>query len=122
MPESNLSGYWKGVALARTVQTIVHIYLEQRGDQLHGRFEAETPGRHPQKGDLRGSVAGNMVTLKSRDTEMFNGQLAGQPEAYLMVGLVFEQGHANPAGSITLFKQDVTDIPTLLYGDSQEEL
>ncbi len=116
MAEHNLSGYWNGLAVSNKVQTAVHIYLDQRGDQLVGNFHADDPGKFPGSGDLHGSVEQDRVTLRSRDSEHFRGQIVGREVAFLMFGLIYPKDQTEPAGTLTLYKQDVKDVPTLMYG------
>lgn len=113
-----VDGYWKGVALSARVHTVVHIYLDQDGEDLSGRFEAEEPGDFPTSGHLHGYVRGSEIEFHTREKEHFTGQVSDVDSPILIYGLVYTKESAEPVGTLTLFKQGLPELPLLMYGNA----
>jgi len=107
MAETGLSGYWKGVAVMRTLQTVVHLYLEHNGNELSGKFESpDIPGPNS-KGDMKGSINGDKVMLILPEKAAFHGQLTGDEPANRMIhGVIQSHNEETPSGTLTLFPQE----------------
>jgi hypothetical protein len=105
MVEQNISGYWKGLAISRSFQINIHVFLEQKGDALTGKFETNDPEARTSHGSLSGSVRGTEVIFNSEDkTIEFRGQLLGETNTdYMLFGTLKSVREKSPTSTLTLF-------------------
>jgi len=112
--DTGLSGYWKGLFISQNLQAVVHLYLEQNGDALSGKFESSDLPSASSKGDLAGYIdSSNKVTLgiDTPERAQFIGQATGQGTASSTIfGVVQVPAGQQLLGTLTLFRQsdDIT--------------
>src|SRR5437660_324744 len=116
MADTELTGYWKGVGVSRTLQTVVHVYLEQSGSELSGRLEAPELPSGNKKGEVTGSVDGKRVRMRSREGIELLGEVAGQTRADQIIHGVMQSAEEKRAeGTLTLFRREGGRFSTVMY-------
>lgn len=115
MAAIDLTGYWSGLAVTRTLHAVVHIYLEQRGTRLTGKFDSpDLPGENS-SGDVEGSFDGATITLRSPRKIEFQGQFVGQTTVRgIVYGVLQGENGEEPGGTLTLFRREEGPV-TQLY-------
>ena len=105
MPNTKLSGYWKGVAVSRTTQVVIHMFLEHTNDRVAGKFEFRDPQGRASTGNVNGTVLNGVITITSEDGALaFRGQLTGETNAEQIIhGTMQGKGDSCPTGTVTLF-------------------
>jgi len=113
MPEHNVSGYWKGLAVSRTFQVNVHLFLEHKGEAVTGQQETHHPDGRSSTGSVTGRVQGRDVTFNSEDkTIEFHGQLLGETSAdFMLHGTMKTVKEKSPRTTLTLFPDGGGIIP-----------
>ncbi len=123
MADIDLTGYWKGLAVAPSVHAVVHVFLEQRGNTLGGQFEApDLPEMRgfTNKGALRGAINGDQVTFEVADNAaekvVFTGRVVGEGRLRQMLYGTLQSNRVNvPGGTLTLFQPQHQGIVTQMY-------
>jgi hypothetical protein len=117
MPD--LTGHWKGLAVSRNIQGVVHLYFEQNQDALSGRFEASEHSGPDSKGAVTGSIGVNNAVKLTVDTSgqpEFTGHLTGEGTTHEMIyGVVRTPAAQQPIGTLTLFRYHHREILPQMY-------
>jgi hypothetical protein len=113
MAEADLTGYWKGLAVLPTMQSVVHVYLEHSEGQIRGKFESPEL-QDTNTGDVTGSSDGRTVAFSAPEHGEFRGYLVGEtPENHIIYG-VLQRGET-VVGTLTLFRRGESLIFPTLY-------
>jgi hypothetical protein len=111
---ADVKGDWKGLAVLRSLQSVVYLHLQQDANVLTGAFEASDLVGPNNKGDVTGSIdANNDIKLDgdSSGRPGFTGRLTGEgTEEEMIHGVVHIPGERPPVGTLTLFRQPVKPI------------
>jgi hypothetical protein len=117
MPD--LTGHWKGLAVSRNLQGVVHLYFEHNQSVLSGRFEASELSGPDSKGAVTGSIGAHNEVKLSADSSgqpEFIGHLTGEGTNHEMIyGTVKAPGAHQPIGTLTLFRHEHHEFQPQMY-------
>lgn len=115
MAESVVNGHWKGVAVTRTDQSVVHVYFEGEGDDITARFEAPNSPFGDEKGELKGSLRGDKLTLEAPGIRFRGSVASGELEQQAIFGEFTDSRSHVIIGTLTLFPGKLKPKRPLMY-------